>query len=327
MRDSQQLAGKQRTRTILAWLDAQRLPERAQRISRLREDAGETIAARIAVPILEGALPRIVNDPGYRLAIIDPVVAARMSHWPIVNIVHGLLSPLLAIVRRNIAQSASGEMNVDDYLAQQNESLPTMVQTTFAQLQQSNPSISTLYRDNKLWESAQSESAAADLRWRLRETLLRQRQAAMERIGQRGSFFGMLFAPLLTIGAILWFPIIQPILEIALQGSITSFSRELALKIVQLLGTTFLLKNLTFLLLWFAVLWAIIRARTHRRVAKLIARWQSDPNLDPSLSFAGQTLEWIDQLLDPIERHQDQIDSLIARVEKVRDDSRVRSAA
>jgi hypothetical protein len=327
VRDSQQLAGKQQTRTILAWLDAQRLPDRSQRIARLREDAGEAVAARIAVPILEGALPRLVSDPGYRLAIIDPVVSARMSHWPIVNIVHGLLSPLLAIVRRNIGQSAGGEMNVEEYLALQGESLPTMVQTTFAQLQQSNPAISALYRDNKLWESAQSASAAADLQRRLRETLLGQRQAAMERIGRRGSFFGAIFAPLLTIGAILWFPIAQPILEIVLQGSITSFSRELALKIVQLLGTTFLLKNLTFLVLWFAVLWAIVRARTHRRVTKLIARWQSDPNLDPSLSFAGQTLEWIDQLLDPIERHQEQIDGLIARVEKVREETRVRSAA
>src|SRR5581483_1433753 len=127
----------------------------------------------------------------------------------------------------------------------------------------------------------------------------------------RAGFFAAVFGSLLTVGAILWFPIVQPILEIALQQNITGFSRELALKMVQLLGTTFLLKNLTFLLLWFAVLWAIVRARTHRRVSRLIVRWQSDPKLDPTLSFAGQTLEWIDQLLDPIQRHQDQMDSLI----------------
>jgi GTPase Era involved in 16S rRNA processing len=327
VRDSQQLAARQQTRTILGWLDAQRLPERSQRIARLREDAEETIAARLAVPILEGALPKLVNDPAYRLSIIDPVVTARMSHWPIVNMIHGLLSPALAIVRRNIGMSAGGEVNVDSYLAMEGSSLPTMVQTTFAQLQQSNPAISVLYRDNKLWESMASESAAADLQRRLRDTLERQREAALERIGRRAGFIAAIFGSILTIGAILWFPIAQPILEIALQQNITSFSRELALKIVQLLGTTFLLKNLTFLLLWFAVLWAIVRGRTHRRVSRMISRWQSDPKLDPSLSFAGQTLAWIDQLLDPIQRHQEEMDSLIARIEKIREESQIRSAA
>ena len=99
------------------------------------------------------------------------------------------------------------------------------------------------------------------------------------------------------------------------------------LKIVQLLSTTFLLKNLTFLLMWFAVLWAIVRARTQRRVYRLIARWQSDPRLDPSLSFNAQTVEWIDELLEPIQQHQDQTDALIERVEKLREEMQVRSAA
>ena len=166
-------------RTILAWLDAQHLPQRAERISRLREDAGEMVAARIAVPILENALPRLVSDPAYRLSIIDPVVTARMAHWPIVSIVHGLLSPLLMVIRRNLGASAGGDVNVDDYPGGEGSSLATMVQTTFAQLQQSNPTISALYAQNKLWESAASEFAAADLRRRLAETLARQREAAM----------------------------------------------------------------------------------------------------------------------------------------------------
>src|SRR6185436_13985316 len=170
-------------------------------------------------------------------------------------------------------------------------------------------------------------AAAEDLKRRMSETLVRQREAALDRIGRRRGIIAPLFRVLLTVGAVLWFPIVQPLLEIALQQHITSFTRELALKVVQLLGTTFLLKNLVFLLLWFAVLWAIVRAGTHARVARLIARWQKDPNLDPSLSFTAQTLEWIDQLLDPIQRHQDQIDGLISRIEKLRAQSQIRSAA
>jgi hypothetical protein len=318
VRDSQQLAGRQQMRTILAWLDRQQLPARSQRIARLREEAGEMIASRVAVPILEGALPQLVNDPAYRLSIIDPVVTARMSHWPIVNILHGLLAPVLAIVRRNIGAGPGNVTNVDDYLSMQGQSLATMVQTTFAQLQQANPTIGALYRENKLWESMPSESAAQDLRMRLNETLDRQREAAMQRIGRRRGIIAPIFRTLLTIGAILWFPIVQPMLEIVLQTHITSFSRELALKIVQLLGTTFLLKNLIFLLLYFAVLWAVIRASVHGRVSRLISRWQSDPELDPALSFNGQAMEWIDEMLDPIQRNQDQIDGLIAQIDRLR---------
>jgi hypothetical protein len=295
-------------------------------LSRLRDDAGEVVASRLGVPVLEGALPRLVEDPAYRLSIIDPVISARMSFWPIVSIFHGLLTPLLAMVRRNVGMGSS-DVNVNDYLTVEGESLPTMIQTTFAQLQQSNPAISTLYRDNKLWESIASESAAHDLQRRLNETLRRQREAAMERLGRREGWIMPFFRVMLTVGAILWFPIVQPILEILLQGSALSFSPELALRIVQLLGVTFLLENLTFLLLWFAVLWAIVRAAAYRSASRLITRWQRDPKLDPALSFTGQTLEWIDGLLDPIQRQQEQIDSLIARVEKLREENQMRSAA
>jgi GTPase Era involved in 16S rRNA processing len=327
VRDSQQLAGRQQTRSILAWLDAQQLPARAQRLSRLREDAGELIASRLGVPILEGALPSLVNDPAYRLSIIDPVVTARMRHWPIVNVLHGLVSPIFAMVRRNIGLSTTGDVKIDDYLTLEGASLATMVQTTFAQLQQSNPTISALYAENKLWESMSAEGAASDLRRRLNDALHRQREAALSRIGKRRGIFTALFAIVITIGAVVWFPFAQPVLETMLAGDTFTFSSKLALQIVSLLSTTFLLKNLTFLLMYFAVLWAIVRARAHRRVAKLIGRWQADPNLDPSLSFTAQTLEWIDQLLDPIQQKQDKLESLIARIENLREQAQIRSAA
>ena len=149
-----------------------------------------------------------------------------MSHWPIVNMVHGVLTPLLALIRRNIGVGAGGEINVEDYLAADGQSLSTMVQTTFAQLQQSSPAIGALYRESKLWESIPSDSTAAQLRARLRDTLHRQRKAAMERIGRPGGIFAPVVRTILTIGAIIWFPIAQPILEIVLQTHITSFSRE-----------------------------------------------------------------------------------------------------
>jgi GTP-binding protein EngB required for normal cell division len=320
VRDSQQLAGRQQSRTVLAWLDAQQLPQRAARAGRLHEQATELVAERIGVPILEDALPRLVADPAYRLSIIDPVVTARMSHWPIVSIIHGLLTPLLAIIRRNLGRSANSgdEVRLNEYLSSSGESLSTKVQTTFALLQQTDPNISVLFRDNRLWESMSADHAAADLEQRLTDTSRRQRETAMERLGRRRGIFMPLIRFLLTIGALLWFPLIQPILETILQPDMTHFSRALLLRIVQLLGVTFLLKNLTFLLLWFAVLWAIVRSATHRRVSRLIARWQNDPKLDPSLSFTGQTIEWIDELLDPINQSHEKLNTLIARIEDLR---------
>src|SRR5439155_19701845 len=119
---SRQLAGQQHSRTLLSWLDAQQLGARAQRADRALDDAQELLSARLGVPLLEHAIPALSDDPGYRLSMVEPAMTARLSRWPIVNIVHTVLLPLTSLLRRNLTAGA-GRINIDTYLLENGQSL------------------------------------------------------------------------------------------------------------------------------------------------------------------------------------------------------------
>jgi hypothetical protein len=115
VKQSIDLAGKQRERSMLSWLDAQRLPERVQRLQRLQREAEELASSRLGVPILENVVPRLLDDPQHRAAMVDEVMTARVARWPIVNVLHTLLLPgdvALAAERRRgaVAGGAGGRV-------------------------------------------------------------------------------------------------------------------------------------------------------------------------------------------------------------------------
>src|SRR5215216_273696 len=143
--------------------------------------------------------------------------------------------------------------------------------------------------------------AANDLAHRINGTIRRQREEAIRLIASSGPL-AFITAPLrwlLTIGALLWFPILQPILQRVLEGNFVPNLREIAAVIVPLLGATYLLHSAAFLVIWFVALWMFLRWDTHRRVNRLIARWTS-ADLNSALSLNGQVVSWIDDLLEPI---------------------------
>jgi hypothetical protein len=330
VRQSRQLAGRQRDRTILAWLDEQQLPARRERAVRLLEDAQERTAARIGVPLLETALPRLVDDPAQRMAMIEPVVNARMARWPIVNVINSVLGPLMLLVRKNLgatSAAASGEATIDAYLLREGQTLAGLVQTTFAQLQQSSPAVATLYRDHKLWEDMDADLAAHDLRRRLSGTLERQRGALLSRLGGGRNPIAALVRWLLTIGAVLWFPLIQPLLEEIANNGFLWAPLAPAKVLIRIFGATYLLHSAGFLLIYFLVLWAFLRWDTQRRVNRMVERWKhaAARNLDPSTSLTGQVLDWLDTLLAPIRQHVSRLESLVARVDAFRTQLRATS--
>jgi hypothetical protein len=192
------------------------------------------------------------------------------------------------------------------------------VQSTFAHLYQTHPLVGQLYRHQKLWEQLPAEGAAGGLRQRLGGAIDRQRDMIMERLAGTS---GALTAPLrwlLTIGALLWFPFVQPLLEAFLSGSAGKTTRELLYLGVQMLGVTYLLKNVTFLIIWFVVLWLVLRWGTHRRASRLLQRWGSGARLDAPLSLTGQVIQWMDELLEPIRRHRDRVEAVVKRADEVR---------
>lgn len=317
VKHSIELAGKQRERSVLAWLDGQRLPDRALRLKRLEDQASELAASRLTAPLLERAVPRILDDPAHRAALVDEVMTARVARWPVVNVLDTLLAPITSLWRYNVGAGPSPEVLVTSRIDDGGRTLSQSVQATFALLQQTSPQVGSLYSGQKLWESYPADNAAMELRDGLVSALERQRATANARIAKRG-FFMPIVRWMLTIGAILWFPIIQPVLEVFLKGSLVQTAAGLGLLAVQLLSAAYLLKSAAFLAIWLLSLWLILRWDTQRRVNGLLARWRRPDGDDPSINLAAVVVTWSDSLFDPIRSAREREESLARRTQELR---------
>jgi hypothetical protein len=330
LRESQSLARQQQDRSIFTWLDAQDLTGRAQRLLRLEKEAAELLAARVGSPLIEKSLPELAEDPSSKLALTDEVLAARVGHWPVVNLVHLVLTPVLAVVRRNVgatrtASLSDAEALVDAHLRPGGVPVSRLVSTTFAMLQQSNQQMSGLYQQRRLWEDMSADIAAAQLRTTLTDTIDRQREVVRKKLG--GNAWRIL-APvrwLLTIGALIWFPFVQPILETLLaQGqlnwNIIHQTHEVVVLVVRIFSVNELLQNMTFLTMWFFLLWVILRWDTQRRINRFVARWKRDAT---DLSLTVQTVRWMDEMLSPVRAARERAEELAARCQNSRNEIRI----
>ncbi len=316
---SKALAEQTQDRSLVRWLQRQDLGRRAEAMARLQQEVEETLAARVGPMLLERAVPRLAEDPATQLAIADEVLGERVAHWPMVNLVHALLSPVFLLIRsatsRHAGPPRSADALVDASLRESGEPLAGAVQSSFAQLRRSHPQLGKLYEHRKLWEQLPSEMAASELSSRLAEALRRQREVARDRLG-RGRWLTAPWRWLLTLGALLWFPFVQPILEAALGHQDISHWRQLVGLIVSVLGVNYLLKSAGFLLIWFLVLWLALRWNTQRRVARLMKSWKTANQPDPSVNLALHALDWMDNLSEPVRRSSDHFASLVRRAEQ-----------
>lgn len=325
---SRELAVRRQDGSLLQWLDRQDLPAKAARLDRLRQETEEALAARVAGPLLERTIPALLDDPANRLAMGDEILRDRVARWPLVNLVHTLLSPLLGVWRANVGAANRGvatglrgaEALVEAYLDERERRTASLVQSTFAQVRQSQPALAELYRENRLWEDMPADLAAANLRRRLVETVERQRAFARERLaGRGGSAVAPFFRWLLTVGALLWFPFIQPVLAPFLQEQGWTFDvKRIAGLIVGILSGEALLKNATFLIIWFLVIWLALRWNTQRRLARLLARWKEHDPQDESLSLTAAAVRWVGELTDPITQAYERTQALAARAESLK---------
>ena len=161
-----------------------------------------------------------------------------------------------------------------------------------------------------------AETTVSELSTRLAETVMRQRTAGRERLARRR----LARAPvrwLLTIGAILWFPLLQPVLEAFLrEQDIDRWPNFLGL-IVSVLGVNYLLKSAGFLVIWFLVLWLALRWNTQRRVARFVNAWKRPDYADPAMNLTTQALEWMAGLTEPVRRGSDQMAELSLKVSEL----------
>lgn len=334
VRRSKELAVRQQDRSLVQWLREQRLDEKAARLQRLLADAEEAVAARVGTSLLETAIPRLLQDPASRLAMSDEVLRERASRWPLVNLVHTLLSPLLAVWRVNVAPAGGrgaglggAEALVDSYLGGTSAgSVAANVQAAFAQLRQSQPAVSNLYRHNRLWEDMPAELAAGELRRTLAATVERQRTTAVQRLSGRGGVVAPVFRWLLTVGALLWFPFMQPVLEGMLSLpdlglNLWTDGRKLAGLIVGVLSGASLLRNVTFLIIWFTVIWLWLRWGSQRRVARFLSRLGSPDYPDATLNLSTQSLQWMEALVAPVRSSCERMTDLARRAQALDDTS------
>jgi hypothetical protein len=320
---SRQRAIRRQSMSFSRWIKEQNLPQRLDALDRLETAADEELAARVGVPLVERTIPRLMDDPAYRLALADEVMQQRVGRWPVVNIFHLLLGPLLSILRKRLPIEqqrglASAEQLVDQHLREldgsagaSGRSLSALVQSTFAALHQSSPQVTRLYAQRKLWDALPADLAEADLRHRLGATIERQRGIIRSRLGGAG-IFGWFLRMLLTFGAILWFPFVQPALEAYLNGG-----RHMLMLAVSLLGVSYLLKHAGFMAIYFTVLWLIIKWDTQRRVDRWLSHWKSGQSLDPALSLTGQVVEWSAGLLEPIRAARQKLAELAKKADEM----------
>lgn len=327
---SRELAAWQQGMSIVAWARQQDLQGRKARLDRLEEDAQDAVAERIGRPVLEEAIPGMIDDPAHRLAAVDQCMQHRAARWPIVNMVHAVAGPIVSVLRRRLALEqqrglGGAEALVDLHLHGGGWDVATRIQSTFAQLQQTHAAdVSVLYRQRKLWETMHADAAADELRRRLAGTLGRQRQVLVERFAGRDNMLGRFVRVALTWGAVLWFPIAQPVVQALLtaivEGSPLRGGARIGLLIVQILSVTFLLKNAAFLLLWFGLIWAYLRWSTQRKVERQLVRWRSAEHLDPAINPTAAAMEWLNDLLAPIRTGQEKLQRLLDGLKRLEQD-------
>jgi hypothetical protein len=329
--ESRDLASRRHQRSLLSWLVKCDLPGRAARLNRLDDEAAELLSERLGVPLVEITVPAITDNPAYRMVMTDDVFARRVARWPIVNLLHSLLSPVRILIRENAAAGSffgGAEALVDAHIKIAGGSVAGRVQSAFGQLNQTDPALAGLYAHRKLWESREAEIAEARLRQEWIETIQRQRQEVLSRLSGKSGIIAPLVRGLLTIGALLWFPFIQPVLHtIHNSHSAIGTVRDIGILAVEVISAESLLHNAIFLIIWYLLIWSLLRWGTRSRVDRLLIRWRSAAYADDSLNLTTRTLAWIDELLEPIRTARQTTDDLARRVEELRSELAAQKSA
>jgi hypothetical protein len=170
-----------------------------------------------------------------------------------------------------------------------------------------------------------AEESAEQLRRSLTRALGRQRQRAVERLAGRRGIVAPVIRFVLTIGAALWFPLLQPLAEALATGGIQrqwgEMAADLGLLAVRVFSAAYLLQAAAFLGLWYLTLWLILRWDTQRKVARLLERWRSaeaGETGEADASPPSAVIEWIEGLLEPARQSRQRADELVRRADELR---------
>ena len=311
------MARRRQTTSVAEWVESQDLTGKAEAAKRVIDEAAELLAERVGVPILEGALPRLEEDAGHRMTLAEPAARERCRAWPIVGWIDAALAPLVALVRRNLTPATTEAAALEQHLADAGQSTAKNVRAAFAQLHGTYPAVAAAYDRRRLWEKPEAEAAASALRQRLDAALAAQRRRVAERLRP-----SRLWAPLrwlATVGVAFWFVLVQPLLVVFLPERDAAWTvAEFAQEAVVLLSAQSLLASLGIVVVYLIGLWASVRMRAYRAVAAWRRRMNRGGGEDAEASPAAQTLGWMEELLEPLQRRHDRLAALASKATELR---------
>jgi len=123
-----------------------------------------------------------------------------------------------------------------------------------------------------------------------------------------------------TLGALIWFPFLQPICHelLARAGDAHHVSRALPLLLVEIFNMNNLLDVLGFFFIYYTLIWLFLRWHTQRRIDRSL--WPSSPPADAQadLSLPAQVADWLSVLMAPIRVARQRLESLVRRVDALR---------
>ena len=307
-------------RRCWGWLESQRLDERLERAERVASGARELAEQKLLSPIDTRVLPRLRDEAALRAEIIETASRARIARWPIVNVVDAVLAPILSALRRNVGGVSSSRQSVRAILGELTPPLDAGVRSLFADVRRRDPSIADAYGHTPPWDDQESERLVEALTTRLADAVeLRRTEIA----GRVGGGHGPTTAPvrwLLTFGAALWFPIIQPLAGVLLNPdySWTGWTLRTGWQLITLFGTAHLLQSAAFLLVYFIALWATLRYLTARRTERAIDRLDANELEAESNTITAVTQAWTEALFAPIDARSAELRMLVGRIANAR---------
>ncbi len=292
-------AGRRLSATVAGWVREQNLPELADAARRRLDLATELVTSRAAGPVLEVALPRLADDPGHRAAVAEPAARERVRAWPLVGWIDVALTPLVSLVRQNLMPASTEAALLERHLADAGQDTAAGIRSAFAALRATHPDVADLYATRHLWETAEAEAAASDLRRRLSAALDTQRDAIRHRL--RPTRWLLPIRWLLTVGVVVWFAVVQPLLEVFVPRDEWSWT-ELLREAVLLLNAQTLLASIGFCISYLIIVWVAVRLRAYKLVARQRRKLLAAE--DDEASPAHQVVAWTADLLRPLrDRH------------------------
>lgn len=306
---SRRLALERRCESLLAWIDRAGLSERAERLERFLSLAESELRERVGATLYGRTIPRIESDGALRAELTHRVHQFRSGRWPFVNLLDVALGSVARLVQfRSPFRSAETIDRLEPLIAKEfsrgNPNLKHRLESTLARIQAAQPDLFKRLSNAGPEKEWNTDKRIAGLQDSFLLVLENRETETERRLLKQSSSWGRLWRLLLTLGAVVWFPLGQPLLLAYLSEE---GLRSIPLALVALFGVSHLLQSAALLAVYFILLWAIVRWNAGRKVERLFAQWRDPGNSSTETSLYGAAEVWLSDLVLPVRDYWERV--------------------